>query len=342
MFPLRDNGRYNSNMARIVFLEVDKEDEKLVRARFPDAEMCEGVLADAKLVEKCRDAEAISCFIKTRFTKEIIEKLPKLKLLCTRSVGYDHIDVDACKKRGITVCNVPDYGSHVIAEHVFALLLSTLRHVQEGAARVEGGTFDYHGLRGISLRGKTIGIVGTGKIGRRAAEIAHGFGMEILAVDQCRTLEVVERLGVTYTTLKDLLAKSDIITLHVPDTKETTHMIDADAFAAMKTGAILVNTARGALIDSHALLNALKSGKLAYALLDVLEHEQNFGENKELISHPRVVATPHVAFYTDDSMRKMFTDSFQSIEQWMQGKEPEHVIHPLSVVCDLSGVTGRS
>jgi len=325
-------------MPRSIFLEVDTEDRSLVQQRFPKAGVHDGVLIGKELIDVCKDTDAVSCFIHTRFTRDILGKLPKLRLLCTRSVGYEHIDLDACKEQGITVCNVPDYGSHVIAEYVFALLLSTVRHIPEGNEKVQGGTFNYHGLRGMALRGKTIGIVGTGKIGRRVAEIAHGFGMKILAVDQCRTLEIVDRLDVTYVSLDALLGQSDIITLHVPDTKETTHMINVSAFAQMKNGAVLVNTARGSLIDSHALLAALKSGKLAYALLDVLEHEQNFAENKELISHPHVVSTPHIAFYADDSMKNMYLDSFQSIEQWLAGKEPEHVIHPLSVVCDLPGI----
>lgn len=324
-----------NSMTRIVFLEVDKEDQALVKQRFPEANAVEGVLSGDDLVKACNDAEAISCFIHTRFPKEILSQLPSLKLLCTRSVGYDHIDTEACKERGITVCNVPDYGSHVIAEHVFALILSTLRHVHEGEKRVDSGTFDYHGLRGMALRGKTIGIVGTGKIGRRVAQIAHGFGMQILAVDQCRTLEIVDLLGVQYVSLPELLSQSDIVTLHVPNTKETEHMIDAKAFSQMKDGVVLVNTARGSLIDSHALLDALKTGKVAYALLDVLEHEHNFEENRELVSHPHVVTTPHIAFYADDSMKSMYLDTSQSIEQWMKGEEPEHVIRPLQVVCDL-------
>lgn len=327
-----------TTMTNIAFLEVDTEDRSLVERRFPKATIIDGILKDQQLVDACKDNEAISCFINTRFTKAVIGKLPKLKLLCTRSVGYDHIDAQACKERGIIICNVPDYGSHVIAEHVFALLLSTLRHVPEGHEKVEGGTFDYHGLRGMALRGKTIGIIGTGKIGRRVAEIAHGFGMEILAVDQCRTLDIVERLGVHYVEFDELISQSDILTLHVPDMKETEHMINKAAFAKMKDGAILVNTARGSLIDSHALLDALNSGKVSYALLDVLEHEQNFEQNERLIKHPRVVTTPHIAFYADDSMRNMFLDSFQSIDEWIAGKEPQHVIHPLNIVCDLPGI----
>ena len=322
-------------MANILFLEVDTEDQKVVRERFPDARIMEGTLAGQALVDACANMEAISCFINSRFPGDVLRKLPKLKLLCTRSVGVDHMDLGTCAERGVTVCNVPDYGSHVIAEHVFALLLSTLRHVHEAETRVESGVFDYHGLRGIALRGKTIGIVGTGKIGRRVAEIARGFGMEILAVDQCRTLDIVETLKVKYVPLGELLRRSDVITLHVPDTPETEHMIDAAAFAVMKQNAILVNTARGALIDSHALLDALNAGTLAYALLDVLEHERNFEENKKLITHPRVVATPHIAFYADDSMRNMYADTFRSIEQWMRGEVPEHAVRPLNVVCDL-------
>lgn len=322
----------------IVFLDVEDADRPLVRKHCPTATFADAKLDDAALIETCRDAAVISTFITTRFPRSVIGKLPNLKLLCTRSVGYDHIDLEACRERGITVCNVPDYGSHVIAEHVFALLLSTLRHIREGEDRVESGTFDYHGLRGMALKGKTIGILGTGKIGRAAARIAHGFGMRILATDQCRTLELERDLGVRYVPFEELLRESDILTLHVPATKETEHILNTKTFERMKDGVVLVNTARGSLIDSRALLAALDSGKVAYALLDVLEHEQNFGENKALIKHRNVVATPHIAFYADDSMQSMFNDTFQSIRQWMEGKEPEHRVRPVEKVCDLPPV----
>lgn len=329
-------------MVSTVFLEVDPEDAHLVASRFPDAFVHGGILSGDALVTACKDATIVSCFIHTQFSKDIINKLPKLKFLSTRSVGFDHIDTDACATRGITVCNVPDYGSHVIAEHVFALILSTLRHIPEADKKVEGGTFDYHGLRGMALRGKTIGIVGTGKIGRNVAKIAHGFGMKILAVDRCRILELEESCAMRYVALPELLSQSDIITLHIPESKETRHLIDAKAFASMKVGAILVNTARGSLIDSAAMLKALQSGTLAYALLDVLEHERNFEENKELIGHPRVVTTPHIAFYADDSMRNMYLDAFESIAQWERGETPAHVISKPTVVCDLPAVAKPS
>ncbi|MEK7591392.1 MAG: NAD(P)-dependent oxidoreductase [Patescibacteria group bacterium] len=321
----------------ILFLDVEQTDRALVSKHFPHATFADANLQNEKLFERCKDAEIISAFITTPFPRPVIEKLSNLKLLCTRSVGYDHIDIDACRGKGITVCNVPDYGSHVIAEHVFALLLSTLRHIREGEERMESGTFDYRGLRGMALKGKTLGILGTGKIGRRAARIAWGFEMRILATDQCRTMELEKELGVHYVSFEELLKQSDILTLHIPATRETEHLLNASAFAQMKDGVVLVNTARGSLIDSGALLRALDSGKIAYAMLDVLEHEQNFQENETLIRHPKVVTTPHIAFYADDSMRSMYLDSIQSIEQWIAGNVPEHVVRPLNVICDLPG-----
>ncbi|HRH93400.1 MAG TPA: NAD(P)-dependent oxidoreductase, partial [Candidatus Peribacteria bacterium] len=187
-------------MTSIVFAETDTEDTKRILERFPDAVLVHEAINDGNIPPACNDAEVLSCFVNSRITRTVLDAMPRLKLLGTRSVGFDHIDVAACKERGITVCNVPDYGSHVIAEHVFALLLSTLRHVPEASQRVEGGTFDYRGLRGMSLRGKTIGIVGTGKIGRRVAQIAHGFGMRILLFDMCRVIELTDLLGATYVS----------------------------------------------------------------------------------------------------------------------------------------------
>jgi D-lactate dehydrogenase len=323
-------------MSDIIFLQVDAEDKASVAARFPDATILPDLPED--IAGECIDATIVSSFIGVDWNKKILSSLPNLKLLCTRSVGFNHIDLGYCHSKGIVVCHVPDYGSHVIAEHVFALLLSTLRHIPEADRKVESGEFDYHGLRGVSLRGKTIGIVGTGKIGRKTAQIAAGFGMNIVAVDKCRTIELEDLLHVRYMELDQLLAESDIITLHLPAVKETHHMIDADAFSQMKDGVVLVNTARGELIDSNALLDALNSGKVRYALLDVLEHEHNFEENKELIAHKSVVSTPHIAFYAEESMRNMYEDCFDSIDEYQSGKEPTHIVHPPTVVCDLPGV----
>ena len=323
-------------MSKILFLEVDKPDLKLVQEAFPDATITDKSLEGDALVEACKDAEIVSPFIYSQFTKEVLEKLPNLKLIATRSVGYNHIDLDACKKQGIIVCNVPDYGSHVIAEHVYALLLSKIRHIEEAEESVEAGEFDYHGLRGISLRGKTIGIVGTGKIGACVAQIAHGFGMRILAMDHCRKEWLEQEYKVQYVEFQELLEQCDIISLHVPATEETTHMINDVALHRMKPGVILVNTARGELIDSPALVSAVKGNKVKYALLDVMEHEKNFKENKELIELENVIVTPHIAFYTESSMNNMYTDCFDSINEHLGGKTPEHTVKPRKPkVCDM-------
>ncbi|HVW66622.1 MAG TPA: NAD(P)-dependent oxidoreductase [Candidatus Peribacteraceae bacterium] len=323
-------------MPSILFLDVEDHDIALVRDHFPAAAFAKDLSNEDEVIDVCKGYEIISTF-ETAFPASVIENLPDLKLIATRSVGYDHIDLDACKERGVTVCNVPDYGSHVIAEHVFALLLSTVRHIAEGEKRVESGTFDYRGLRGMALKDKTIGILGTGRIGGHVAHIAHGFDMKILATDRCRVIELEQELGVRYVPFEELLTESDILTLHVPATDDTHHLLNDKAFMRMKDGVILINTARGSIIDSKALLKALESGKVRYALLDVLEHEHNFEENKALIKHPRVVTTPHIAFYADESMKNMYVDSFQSIDEFLSGKEPQHIIHPLSVVCDLPG-----
>ena len=322
----------NDKGKNIIFIEVDEEDSKLTAERFPDATIIDHPLQGDELVEACKDFEVISTFIYSKFTADVIKKLKNLKLLCTRSVGFNHIDADACKKQKITVCNVPDYGSHVIAEHVFALLLSTIRHIPTANARVESGEFDYHGLRGMALRGDTIGIIGVGKIGERVARIAHGFGMHILGLDNRHKKELMEEQQVKYVSLEELLEKSDIITLHVPATDDTHHMIDDVALHRMKKDVVIINTARGELIDSQALVSAIKGGKVKYALLDVMEHEKNFEENRELIEFPNVITTPHIAFYADESMKNMYIDCFESIESWIKGDEPRHVIKQRTIV----------
>lgn len=316
----------------IVFLDVDPEDHARVHARFPDAVIHGSGLQNQELLDACLHAEVISCFITTKFPVEILAQLPQLKLLCTRSVGYDHIDINYCHEKGIIVTNVPDYGSHVIAEHVFALLLGTMRHITEGHRRVREGRFDYHGLRGMALQGKALGIVGTGKIGRKVVKIAHGLGMKLLAYDVFKVVELTEEFGLQYVELPELLKESDVITLHAPSLPATRHMINRDTIAQMKDGVIIVNTARGSLIDSEALIEALDSGKIGMALLDVLENEAHVEADARLVHHSKVVTTPHIAFYADDSVRTMYEDCNTSIEEWLKDGKPAHTVQPVHVV----------
>ncbi|OQX52873.1 MAG: hypothetical protein B5M48_04510 [Candidatus Omnitrophica bacterium 4484_213] len=311
------------NSPKIFFLEVEIEDKKLVKEKFPQAKIFNKVLPEKEIVKQCREAEVICPFIYSKITRKVIESLPALKLIITRSVGYDHIDLVAANEKGIIICNVPDYGSHVIAEHVFALLLSGLRHIIEGDKRVEQDKkFYFAGLRGIALKGKNLGIIGTGKIGKNVARIASsGFLMNVFAYDPHPDKDIALENHFSYTDLKTVWKKSDIITLHCPLLNSTKHLINKKSISAMKNGVVIVNTSRGGVIDTNALIKGLKSKKISYAFLDVLEHENNIIENRKLVEFQNVIITPHIAFYADDSMGKIYSEAFATINSFIQKKK---------------------
>jgi D-lactate dehydrogenase len=264
------------------------------------------------------DAEAISVFVYSRITAGVLDTLPRLRLIATRSTGFDHIDVAECKRRGIGVCNVPSYGSHTVAEHVFGLLLTISHRL---------------GLRGFDLRGKTMGVVGTGEIGRCVIRIARGFGISVLAHDVAPDRDVARHHEVRYTDFDTLLRESDIISLHVPLSAQTRHMISDPQFAMMKRGAVLINTARGDIVDVRALLKALAEGKLAAAGLDVLSEEPAIREEAELLrsvfqrTHNletlladhvllrmrNVFITPHSAFDTREAVQRILDTTVENI-----------------------------
>jgi D-lactate dehydrogenase len=314
---------------KIIFLEVEKEDEEKISKAFPDAKLFNKILSEDEIIKQCQEAEILIVFIYSQISQRVIENLPNLKLIVTRSVGYDHIDLKSTRKHGIEVCNVPDYGSHVIAEHVFALLLSGLRNVRESGNRVEKEyEFNFRGFRGTALKGKTLGIIGTGKIGKNVARIASlGFLMDVVAFDVNPNEEAARENHFSYVSLENIWKKSDIITLHCPLLEETKHLINNKSIVKMKEGVVLINTARGGVIDTEALVDALQSGKISHALLDVLEHEKNIRENKELLDIPGVTVTPHIAFYADDSMKKMYEESFFSINRFIKKEKLVHRVY---------------
>jgi len=307
---------------KIYFLEVENEDEFLLKSKYPRARIFGSKLDEDEIIKNCLDAEVLCVFIHSRISQKVINALPNLKLIVTRSVGYDHIDLTAARQKNVVVCNVPDYGSHVIAEHVFALLLSGLRHVNLGGLRVvQDLDFSYSGLRGTALKGKTLGIVGAGRIGKIVARIGSlGFLMNVLAFDPLEDSDVALENHFQYTDLETLLSKSDIISLHCPLLQETKHLIDENAIKKMKNGAVIVNTSRGGVIDTNALVEALKSKKISCAFLDVLEHENNLNKDRDLLDLKNVIITPHIAFYADDSMGKMYSESFLSIDSFRNGE----------------------
>ena len=323
---------------RIVFAETGAEEQAFLAAHVPPNWSVQWLAQALTRADAVPDCEVLSVFVHSPVTRALLARLPSLKLVATRSTGVDHIDVAACRERGVAVCNVPDYGSRTVAEHAFALLLAVARRLTLAAARVRRGEFGSDGLRGMELAGKTFGVVGTGRIGAHAAAIARGFGMRVLATDPYPDAALA-RAGVEYVALSALLAQSDIVSLHCPATPQTRHLIDAAAFARMKPGVVLINTARGEVVDAAALADALDSGVVAGAGLDVLEQESCLHyppcptdsnvvrANGRLIGHDNVVVTPHIAFNTREAVERLRRTTLGNIERFLAGT-PQNLVVP--------------
>jgi D-lactate dehydrogenase len=291
------------------------------------------------------EVEAISPFIYSELDRRTLDALPNLRLIATRSTGYDHIDLTAARERGITVCNVPSYGENTVAEHVFGLLLTISHNLTEAIDRTRRGDFSPRGLRGFDLRGRTLGVVGTGAIGRHVVDIAGGFGMPVLAYDLHPDETLAARDGVRYVELDELLAGADVITLHLPETDQTRGLIDAEAFHRMRDGVVLINTARGGLVDVHALLRALADGQVRAAGLDVLPEEPVIREETEvlhslfqeeydyrtlladhvLLRMRNVFITPHSAFNTEEALRRILDTTVANLAGFAAGR-PQSVV----------------
>jgi D-lactate dehydrogenase len=292
------------------------------------------------------DAEVISPFVYSRIDEDVLRQMPALKLIATRSTGFDHIDLASCARRNIVVSNVPDYGDSTVAEHAFALLLALARNLVECVEHTRRGWFTAPNVRGMELRGKTIAVIGTGRIGRRVIEIAKGFGMTVLAVDQREDAVAAVGMGFTYGALDDVLSRADVVTLHVPAAPETTGLIGDRAFAAMKRGSILINTSRGNVVDTEAMVRALVDGRLRAAGLDVLPQEPLIREEAELfrgekpvtapdlkalvanhvlLRFPNVIVTPHNAYNTDAALQRIMDTTLANIAAFAAGK-PANVV----------------
>ncbi|MFH0950934.1 MAG: NAD(P)-dependent oxidoreductase [bacterium] len=290
--------------------------------------------ADDVNLQALKDCDVISVFVLSKLSAEVLKQFPKLKMVAARSTGFDNIDLKYCAKHKIIVCNVPAYGEVTVAEHTFALLLAVSRKIQIACWQGLKKKFDPQPLKGFDLHSKTIGVIGAGKIGKNVIKIAHGFGLEILAYDINRDKLLAEILDFKYTDLKILLKKSDIVTLHTPYNKSTHHLINQKTIKMFKRGAILINTARGGLIDTNILLTALQNGTLVAAGLDVLEEENVIIKNqkttaknkeislknKKLIALPQVVFTPHIAFNTQEAVERITETSIENIISFHNGQ----------------------
>lgn len=291
------------------------------------------------------DAEVVSTFIYSKLDRDVLGQLSATRLIATRSTGYDHIDMEACARRNVIVCNVPTYGENTVAEHVFALLLAISHRLRDAMERARSGWFSPEGLEGFDLQGKMLGVIGTGAIGRHVIRIARGFLMDVVACDLDPDPELEADLGFRYLGLDELLSCSDILTLHVPASPQTHHLLGASAFRRMKRGAVVINTARGGLIDVVALVQALRTGQVAAAGLDVLPDEPLIREEAELISSafvgqhdlrdlvaghvllnmPNVIVTPHSAFNTREAVARIIATTVRNIEAYASGRPENRV-----------------
>lgn len=324
-------------------------EETYVRAKLPgeDITFHTGSLAAfPDLVDQ--QADVLCTFIESHIGEAELNRFPALKLIATRSTGFDHVDLAAAAARRVAVANVPFYGENTVAEFAFALLLALSRRIIDADERVrETGTFSPAGLRGFDLAGKTIGVVGTGHIGAHLIRMARGFGMKVIGFDVYPNAELSHTLDFPYVSLPELLAASDIVTLHVPYNEHTHHLINRENIGGIKKGAYLINTARGAVVETQALIEALKSGRIAGAGLDVLEEEGELNEeaalltaphpnediikialeNHYLISHPRVIVTPHLAFNTTEAVERILDTTIENIQRFRAGSPTNIVTH---------------
>ena len=330
---------------RIAFFEVKDWEREYLTERLPgDTTQFEaGILPSSHA--SFLALNALSVFIYSHVSRQVLDGMPNLKLIATRSTGFDHIDLDACRSRGIAVSNVPSYGENTVAEHTMALLLMLARKVHQSVLQVRSGRVDLAELTGFDLQGKMIGVIGAGHIGLHVIRIARGFGMRVLAYDVHRDPFLADLLGFAYATMDALLAESDIVTLHCPLTEATHHLLGREQFSRMKRGSFLVNTARGGLLDTDALVEALETGQLGGAGLDVLEGEELIKEEKQLLQQPvdverlrmavrnrvllsrdDVVFTPHNAFNSHEALMRILEVTLTNLEAFRAGQPVHRVV----------------
>ncbi len=287
-------------------------------------------LTSQELIEKAKGSDAILSLLTDKIDGEVMDAIgPQLKVISNYAVGFDNINIKDATDRGILVCNTPcDEVDEAVAEHTWALISSLSRRVVEADEATKRGA--YKGWEpdiflGTSLIGKTLGIIGLGGIGQMVARRAEGYKMKVIYNKHTRDTECEEKLGVKYCTLDTLLSESDVVTLHVPLTEETRHLMNKSAFEKMKRGSFLINTARGAVVDEHDLVDALRSGRLSGAALDVFDNEPNI--DPELVGMENVILTPHIASATNEARNAMTRHAVDGITFTLKGQVPSNLVN---------------
>ncbi len=328
---------------KCVFYGIPKDMQPYVRKKLRgfSVSMKDEPLSDENIDAK---TEVLGVFVDSPVSSKTISHLPKLKLIVTMSTGYDHVALTVAKRKNIPVCNVPSYGENTVAEHALSLILALSRKLFQSVKRVKEGVYDYHGLRGFDIKGKTIGIIGAGHIGMHLVGMLQGFDATVIAYDPHPNKKFEKKYRFEYATLDRLIKTSDIISLHVPLLPATKYIINSKVLKKMKKGSYIVNTARGGLIDAEALVKALDDGTIAGAGLDVLEdeglvehHEQLFGAqngerrmrinlmNNFLIDHPNTIITPHNAFNSTEAVMRIMDTTVENIKQYADDKPQNDV-----------------
>lgn len=278
--------------------------------------------------------DVVCAFVNDQLTRSVLEALKQygVRLIALRCAGFNNVDLKAAKELGLPVVRVPEYSPYAVAEHAVALLLTLNRKIHKAHNRVREGNFSLDGLVGFDLKGKTVGIVGTGKIGKVFTQIMKGFGCRLLAFDVRQDEALVKETGVEYVAMERVFAESDVISLHVPLIPQTYHLVNEAALALMKPGVVLINTSRGALVDASALIKALKQGRIGAAGLDVYEEEagvffQDLSGHvlqddvlARLLTFPNVIITSHQAFLTKEALGNIAETTLGNVKGFIEGK----------------------
>jgi D-lactate dehydrogenase len=330
----------------IYFFEIEEWEESFLKQKLADHTLSFDTNPLTSASQNLQDIEILSVFIYSKITRELLDKMPNLKIIVTRSTGYDHIDIQACQQKNVVVTNVPEYGTQTVAEHTFALLLALSRKIIPSIERTRKSDFTLDGLRGFDLYKKTIGVVGAGSIGQAVIRIAKGFGMDVLVFSRHQNIELAKKLGFMYVDLAHLYQVSDIITFHVPLTDETRHMINKETLPKLKKGVTILNTARGGILETEAILMGLEQGIIKGAGIDVLEEECFVKEERQLLTEQfiqecdlrtqllnhvlvtkeSVLVTPHNAFNSQEALQRILDVTVENMVSFAQGKAINIVI----------------
>ncbi len=335
-------------MTKLSFFNVDEEEQAVLLKTFADSGTFKLSFyqesLDVHTAAAAKDAQGIGVFIQSHVTREVIDLLPQARIISTMSTGYDHIDSAACKARDIAVCNVPSYGDNTVAEYAFGLIIALARKFKPTIERVERGIFSRAGLKGMDLKGKTLGLVGVGRIGSHMARLGRAFEMKVIAHDLRPDDELAKEFGVTYMGLEELLRQSDVVSLHLPYNKSTHHFIDSKQLSLLKPMAILVNTSRGPIVNTDAVSIALREGKMGGVALDTFEGEEIWIEEEflkrddlaaitlkeamesfSIMRSERAILTPHNAFNTSEALERILITTSGNFKAFFSGK-PQNII----------------